>query len=73
MNEEVVPMNAGIGIYRARNTSASNEARHTMANWLKMNRPLKMPTDARTMLVRRYPAGLLNDAEVDALIDLIDD
>lgn len=66
-------MNAGIGIYRARDTSASNEARHTMANWLKMNRPLRMPTDVRTMLVQRYPAGLLNDAEVEALIDLIDD
>lgn len=66
-------MNAGIGFYRARNMSATNEARHTLANWLKANRPLKMPSDARTMLVQRYPAGLLNEAEVEALIDVIDD
>lgn len=73
MNEEVVPMNAGIGPDRARSMSASNEARHIMANWLRTTRPLKPHADIRTMLVRRYPTGLLNDAEVDALLSVIDD
>ena len=66
-------MNAGIGHYRARGMSASNEARQILADWLRTTKPLKPRIDARTMLVRRYPAGLLNDAEVDALVGLIDD
>jgi hypothetical protein len=73
MNEEVVPMNAGVGPYRARSMSASNEARQIMTNWLRTTRSLKSHTDVRTMLVRRYPAGLLNEAEVDALVSVIDD
>jgi hypothetical protein len=73
MNEEVVPMNAGIGPDRVRSMSASNEARQIMTNWLRTTRPLKPHTDARTMLVQRYPAGLLNEAEVDALVSVIDD
>jgi hypothetical protein len=72
MNEEAVPMNAGIGPYQARSMSASNEARRILANWLRTTRPLRPDADARTMLVRRYPDGLLNEAEIDALLRVID-
>lgn len=66
-------MNAGIGHYRARGMSASNEARQILADWLRTTRSLKPRRDARTMLVQRYPAGLLNEAELDALVNVLDD
>ncbi|WP_256672910.1 hypothetical protein [Pseudomonas sp. v388] len=53
--------------------SASNEARQILADWLRTTRSLKPRRDARTMLVRRYPAGLLNEAELDALVNVLDD
>lgn len=66
-------MNAGIGHYRARGMSASNEARQVLADWLRTTKPIKPRGDVRTMLVQRYPAGLLNEAELEALINVLDD
>jgi hypothetical protein len=52
--------------------SASNEARQMVADWLRMTRAPKMQTpDYRSMLVQRYPAGLLNEAELEALLSVL--
>lgn len=65
-------MNAGITPYRARGLSASNEARQILADWLRTTKPVKKRPDVRAMLVQRYPAGLLDDAELDALLSVLD-
>jgi hypothetical protein len=65
-------MNAGITPYRARGLSASNEARQILADWLRTTRPSKKRPDVRAMLVQRYPVGLLDEAELDALVSVLD-
>lgn len=66
-------MNAAMA-HRARDLSASNEARQMMADWLRTTNPQssKRP-DVRQMLLQRYPVGLLNEAELDALLRVLKD
>ena len=66
-------MNAGIES-RARGLSASSEARQMMADWIRATRvaPPKRP-DVRKMLLERYPADLLNEAELEALLRVLND
>lgn len=66
-------MNAVISPLRARGLSFSNESRQIMADWLRTTRSTKRRLKLRAMLRQRYPAGLLNEAEVEALLDLIED
>ncbi|KGS14222.1 MULTISPECIES: hypothetical protein [Pseudomonas syringae group] len=68
-------MNAGINAQYARGLSASpsNEARQLLADWLKRTKPAKARPDVRAMLLQRYPAGLLNDAEFEALFRVLTD
>ncbi|WP_256658741.1 hypothetical protein [Pseudomonas sp. LP_7_YM] len=56
----------------ARNLSASSEARQMMADWLRMTHaPKKSAPDYRTMLNQRYPSGLINEAEIEALLGIL--
>ncbi|KPX04199.1 hypothetical protein ALP16_01626 [Pseudomonas savastanoi] len=66
-------MNAGMNQQRARGFSASlsNEARQLMADWLRTTRPAKSRPDVRAMLLQRYPAGLFNEAELEALLRVL--
>ncbi|AHG43295.1 hypothetical protein N018_24905 [Pseudomonas syringae CC1557] len=68
-------MNALISPQSVRGLSASpsNEARQLLADWLKMTRPAKPRPDVRAMLLQRYPAGLFNDAELEALLCVLTD
>lgn len=55
-----------------RGLSASNEARQMMADWLRITQAQKMQLpDYRAMLARRYPSGLLDDAELEALLGIL--
>ena len=66
-------MNAGIE-QGARGLSASSEARQMMADWLRTTRAHKpQRADARQMLLQRYPAGLFNEAELEALSNVLRD
>ncbi|KPW22848.1 MULTISPECIES: hypothetical protein [Pseudomonas syringae group] len=58
---------------RGLSASHSNEARQVMADWLRMTRPAKPRPDVRAMLLQRYPAGLFNDAEFEALLHVLTD
>nr|WP_081591722.1 hypothetical protein [Pseudomonas avellanae] len=75
MNQEVFAMKAGMNQQYVRGFSASpsNEARQLMADWLRTTRPAKPRPDVRAMLLRRYPAGLFNDAEFEALLRVLTD
>lgn len=65
-------MNAGYEPRVARGLSASNEARQVMADWLRLTRAPKIERpDYRSMLVQRYPAGLINEAELEALLSAL--
>ena len=66
-------MNAGIE-QRARVLSASSEARQLMADWIRATRVAnpKRP-DVRKMLLQRYPADLLNEAKLEALLRVLKD
>ena len=68
-------MNAGMSQQRVRGFSASlsNEARQRVANWLRTTMPVKARPDVRAMLLQRYPAGLFNDAEFEALARVLTD
>lgn len=58
----------------ARVLSASSEARQMMADWLRTTSLRKPPRpDVRRMLLQRYPVGLINDAELDALVSVLND
>nr|WP_080290846.1 hypothetical protein [Pseudomonas syringae] len=63
-------MNAALG-HHARGLSASSEARQMMADWLRATN-IRVPQrpDVRKMLLQRYPAGLLEEAELEALISV---
>jgi hypothetical protein len=66
-------MNAGIEQNAARGLSASNEARQVMADWYWLGTTKTAPIhDKRQLLLARYPAGLISDAEVEALIRILD-
>ncbi|MBC3958128.1 MULTISPECIES: hypothetical protein [Pseudomonas] len=68
-------MKAGMSQNRARELSASssNEARQLMADWLRTTKPAKPRPDVRAMLLQRYPVGLFNDAELEALLGVLKD
>ncbi|MDD1966403.1 hypothetical protein ACIPO9_04240 [Pseudomonas sp. NPDC090203] len=68
-------MNAGHESSVTRGLSASSEARQMMADWLRITQAPKTQSQAqeyRTMLIQRYPYGLMNDAEIDALVGILD-
>lgn len=68
-------MNAGHESQVARGLSASSEARQMMADWLRITQAPKTQSqtpDYRTMLTQRYPYGLINDAEMEALLGILD-
>ncbi|MHA6197855.1 hypothetical protein ACX3YG_26220 [Pseudomonas wadenswilerensis] len=49
-------------------TVMNHEALQVLAQWLKHNGPIRVrKTDPRRLLAERYPAGLITDAELDAL------
>ncbi|TDV52581.1 hypothetical protein EC919_10584 [Pseudomonas graminis] len=74
-------MNAGHELRVTRGFSASSEARQMMADWLRTTRipmvpmhdehALKQRGDFRKMLSKRYPSGLINDAEIEALLGVL--
>jgi len=67
-------MNAGIEPQRAHALSASSEARQLLADWLRTTRhPKPQLPDYRQMLAQRYPAGLLDEAEMEALLVILHD
>ena len=67
-------MNAGIESHRARGLSASSEARQLMADWLRTTKTSKpQRPDVRQMLLQRYPAGLIDDVELEALLYVLKD
>jgi len=52
-------------------TVMNHEALRVLAQWLKHNGPTRVrKTDPRRMLVERYPAGLITEAELDALVGI---
>lgn len=66
-------MNAGMEQQVARGSSASSEARQIMADWLRTTRTSKAPKpDSRQLLMARYPAGLISDAEMEVLLRILD-
>ncbi|MEE1925484.1 hypothetical protein V0R50_27230 [Pseudomonas sp. 148P] len=49
-------------------TVMNHEALQVLAQWLKHNGPIRVrKTDPRRLLAERYPAGLITEAELDAL------
>ncbi|MFJ3482596.1 hypothetical protein ACIPL1_04345 [Pseudomonas sp. NPDC090202] len=66
-------MNAGHEPSVARGLSASSEARQILADWLRMTQaPKTQAPDYRTMLLQRYPSGLIDEAEMEALLGILD-
>ncbi len=56
-----------------RGLSASSDARQILAQWLRITQARKTQTlDYREMLTKRYPSGLINEAEMDALLGILD-
>lgn len=49
-------------------SSVSGESLQMLARWWKNNGASAPRADARRQLSERYPAGLLSDAELDALL-----
>jgi len=69
-------MNAGHESRVTRGSSASNEARQMMADWLRITQAPRFHDhnqvpDYRAMLTQRYPSGLINDAEMEALLSIL--
>jgi len=67
-------MNAGHESSVTRGLSASSEARQMMADWLRITQAPKAQSQAqeyRTMLTQRYPYGLIDDAEMEALVGIL--
>nr|WP_062379488.1 hypothetical protein [Pseudomonas abietaniphila] len=68
-------MNAVYESRVTRGLSASSEARQIMADWLRITqapRPQEQQTpDYRALLTQRYPCGLINDAEMEALLAIL--
>ncbi|MBD8496380.1 hypothetical protein IFR09_25350 [Pseudomonas syringae] len=66
-------MNAGIIPNAPRGLSVSSEARIIMADWLRRTRLPRPRPDTRAMLIQRYPRGLFSEAELQALVTIIED
>ena len=51
----------------------NSESLQVLAQWLKSNgtRQVREP-DPRRMMIERYPAGLLSEAELEALWDVME-
>jgi len=65
-------MNTGQQSCVTRGLSASSEARQILADWLRITQaPKRQVPDYRTMLINRYPSGLINDAELEALLGIL--
>lgn len=74
-------MNAGHELRVTRGFSASSEARQMMADWLRTTQiPTERMHDARALaeagdfretLSKRYPCGLITDAEIEALVGVL--
>jgi hypothetical protein len=74
-------MNAGHELRVTRGFSASSEARQMMADWLRTTQlPIDRMYDARAQaqggdlrktLAKRYPCGLVTDAEIEALVSVL--
>ena len=59
-----------------RGLSASSEARQIMADWLRITQAPRLQEqpqtpDYRAMLTQRYPRGLINEAEMEALLGIL--
>ncbi|GAB7533732.1 hypothetical protein PS3A_61490 [Pseudomonas sp. 3A(2025)] len=65
-------MNAGITPHASRGLSVSSEARTVIAAWLRSTRFPKPRPDTRAMLIQRYPRGLFSEAELQALVTMIE-
>lgn len=61
-------MNAGTGQQSARSLSASSEARQMMADWLRTTKNPVIENQSRQVLLARYPVGLISEAELEALL-----
>ncbi|MGE8409751.1 MAG: hypothetical protein ACN6QH_22220 [Pseudomonas sp.] len=49
----------------------NHQALQVIAQWLKHNGPIRVrKTDPRRLLAERYPAGLITEAELDALLGI---
>ncbi|WP_456362339.1 hypothetical protein [Pseudomonas syringae] len=44
-----------------------------MADWLRRTRLPRPRPDTRAMLIQRYPRGLFSEAELQALVTIIED
>lgn len=65
-------MSAVYESHMTRGLSASSEARQMMADWLRITQaPKQQAPDYRAMLIQRYPCGLINDAELEALLGIL--
>ncbi|MBD8121564.1 MULTISPECIES: hypothetical protein [Pseudomonas] len=74
-------MNAGHELRVTRGFSASSEARQMMADWLRTTQiptermhdaqALAQAGDFRETLSKRYPCGLITDAEIEALVGVL--
>ncbi|TWD46293.1 hypothetical protein [Pseudomonas sp. SJZ131] len=53
--------------------AVNSESLQVLAHWLKSNgtRQIRQP-DPRRMMIERYPAGLLSEAELQALWDVLE-
>jgi hypothetical protein len=74
-------MNAGHELRVTRRFSASSEARQMMTDWLRTTQlPIERMYDAQALaqagdlretLSKRYPCGLITDAEIEALLGVL--
>ncbi|MCY1395982.1 hypothetical protein D9M71_109410 [compost metagenome] len=52
-------------------SAVNRESLQVLAQWLKNNGAARVrKTDQRQAIIERYPAGLINDAEIDALLGM---
>ena len=69
-------MNADINLMYTRTfhpSRVNGDAIHALAHWLKENgsRQIRQLPDLRSLMSERYPVGLLSEAELSALCDLM--
>lgn len=69
-------MNAEVNVVRERALhplAVNNESLQILAHWFKSNGMRQISkTDPRRTIIERYPAGLISEAELDALWDVIE-
>lgn len=52
-------------------SAVNRESLQVLAQWLKNNGTNRVrKTDPRRAIIERYPAGLINDAELEALLGI---